>query len=255
MNQDSKATLPQMTVDPSTLKVDHSYQRHLDSKRVDYIVDNFKPSLLRFPICSVRESGEIYIIEGQHTTAAVVKLGWRKLPIFFHKGLTVEQEAIEFDQLNRGGREGRLPVSVSGRFKARLCGGLPVEAAINDIVTKLGLNLHGTGKSGISAIEAVYWANANDNLEKTLYTLKSWCPESKSVYENSLIRAVSAFYSKYPIADPCRLVKSISQYLPDDVSRRFARAKRAYPRGSYEGQIIELRDIYNAKAKGNSRLA
>lgn len=254
MSNENTTTLPQMKVSPNTLKVDYSYQRPLDKNRVNYIVQQFKPSLLRFPICSIRNEGGIYIIDGNHTVNAVKALGWKEIPIFYHEGLTVEQEAIEFYDLNKGGKDGRLPVSVAGRFKSRLRGGLPVEVKISQIVNKLGLNLHGNGKNGISAFEAVYWTNSNGNLEKTLYTLKAWCPESRKVYENDLIRSVSAFYQKYPNADPNRLAKALSKFQPLDISSLFMRAKRSHPKGSYAGQIMELRDLYNSGVRGQNKL-
>lgn len=254
MNNKNVATLPQMMVNPNALKVDYSYQRPLDKHRVHYIVEHFKPSLLRFPICSIRDDGDIYIIDGNHTVHSVKALGWKEIPIFYHEGLTVEQEAVEFDELNKGGKDGRLPVSVAGRFKSRLRGGLPVEVKINQVVSSLGLNLYGQGKNGISAIEAVYWANANGNLEATLYTLKMWCPESKKVYENELIRSASAFYQKYPTANPTRMAKVLAKFQPSDIISLFTRAKRVHAKGSYAGQIMELRDMYNSGLRVQNRL-
>lgn len=257
MNSSIQKTLPQMIVDPNTLKADYQYQRPLDERRVDYIVEHFEPGLFRDPICSIRSNGDIYILDGNHSIASAKRLGWKKLKVSYHTGLTIAQEALEFDKLNKGGKEGRLPVSVSGRFKSRLFGGSPVEIEISKIADGLGLKLCGQGKNSVGAIEAIYWAHTNRNLAKTLWTLKSWYPEGGKVYGNDLIRCVSAFYQAHPNADPKRLAKSLEKLLPDELRVRLVRAKKTYGQlgVTYVGQISTLVDLYNSGLHRSQRLA
>lgn len=257
MSKKNAGVLPTMTVSIDSLNVDYIYQRPLDHKRVKYIAENFKPSLVRTPIVSLRANGELYIIEGNHTVNAAKAFGWKTIPVQYHTGLTVEQEALEFEALNRIGRNGRLAVPVCNRFNALLIGGSLEETAINSIVEGLGLRISRESKRGINAIEAIYWAHSNGNLEKTLWTLKKWCPEGGKVYQNDMIRGVSAFYGKYPDADPKHLVKVLASFLPSEMRTRFFRTKKSLgvTGASFEGQITTLLDLYNKGLKGSRRLA
>lgn len=256
MNKKNTDVLPHMTVNIDSLKADYRYQRPLDHNRVKYIAEHFKASLVRTPIVSQRANGELYIIDGNHTVNILKTVGWKTVQVQYHTGLTVEQESLAFDDLNRNGRKGRLAVPVCNRFNALLVGGAPKETAINKIVQGLGLCMYRNGKRGISAIEALYWAHSNGNLEKTLWTLKKWIPEDSRVYQNDMIRGVSAFYKAYPNADQKHLAKALSPFLPSELRTVFFRTKKSLGLigASSLGQITTLFDLYNKGLKGRNRL-
>ena len=254
MNKNT-SVLPRMIVNIDNLKVD-GYQRPLDPNRVKYIAEHFKPSLVRLPIVSKRSNGDLYIIDGNHTVNGAKLFGWKTILVQYHTGLTVEEEALEFEELNRVGRNGRLAVPICNQFKALLLGRSPKEVAINAIVENLELRISRESKNGINAIEALYWAHSNENLGKTLWTLKKWCPEGGKVYQNDMIRGVSAFYKSHPNADHYHLVKALSSFLPSELRMMFFRTKKALGLigATSVGQITTLTDLYNKGLKGSRRL-
>ena len=91
-----------MFIEPKYLREDPSYQRPIDSTRVDKIVTNFNVNLYNEPKVSKRDDGFYYIFDGGHSVAAhMAKFGSDrpiKCKVFY--GLTPEQEMQLFVQQN-----------------------------------------------------------------------------------------------------------------------------------------------------------
>ena len=89
-------------IEPKYLRADKSYQREIDSARVDKIVKNFNVNLFNEPKVSKRDDGYYYIFDGDHSVAAhMMKFGKDtpiKCKVFY--GLTKEQEMQLFVQQN-----------------------------------------------------------------------------------------------------------------------------------------------------------
>ena len=93
------------TLSSAVLESDTSYQRPIDAKRVQRIVDNFDPRVVN-PLKVCFRGGRYYVFDGAHTLAALKEV--KKFANFsvdclvFH-GLTYEDEAYLF-ALQRGRR-------------------------------------------------------------------------------------------------------------------------------------------------------
>lgn len=69
-----------VTVDPATVRADHSYQRPLDHDKVEHLTAEPKDRLAgRVGLLAHRPDGTYWVVDGQHHTAAAVKAGIRKL--------------------------------------------------------------------------------------------------------------------------------------------------------------------------------
>lgn len=246
--------LPQMMIAPNKILIDNSYQRKLKSRRLA-AMGEANMSRIGVLLVSVRANGDVYAIDGQTRRALLIGAGLGDVPIpaQYYTGLTVAEEAKIFSETNENGEGGRLPVNAWDKFHAGITGLDPEAVGIASIVEGLGLRISNSIKYGISAVEALGVAHANGNLKKTLETLQLWCPEGGKVYENGVIRAVSAFYAVYPKADKKRLSKALAPFSPVVVSQRIMRNKIVYGSPSL-AKVGVLREIYNKGAKTSEKL-
>ena len=87
------------TVKINDLKVDYSY-RSLDNPSADGIVENFERLAIGYITVSAREDG-LYIIDGIRRVEALKHLGYVECPAEVLHGLTVEDEARIFVNMNK----------------------------------------------------------------------------------------------------------------------------------------------------------
>lgn len=87
------------TVNINDLKVDYSY-RSSDNPSADGIVENFERLAIGYITVSVREDG-LYIIDGIRRVEALKQLGYVECPAEMLYGLTVEDEARIFVNMNK----------------------------------------------------------------------------------------------------------------------------------------------------------
>lgn len=89
-------------IDPKLLRADKSYQREIDTARVNNIVKNFNPNIFNEPKVSKRNDGYYYVFDGDHSIAAHQIVYGKDAPIkckVFY-GLTPEDEMKLFVQQN-----------------------------------------------------------------------------------------------------------------------------------------------------------
>ena len=90
------------TVKPDDLRVDMTYQRSVSDSRVSSICRNFNQQALGIVTLSIRENGELFIIDGQHRVEALKKMGKGNIQInaIVLFDLTVQDEANLFLIMN-----------------------------------------------------------------------------------------------------------------------------------------------------------
>ena len=86
-------------VNINDLKVDYSY-RSLDNPSADGIIENFERLAIGYITVSAREDG-LYIIDGIRRVEALKHLGYVECPAEVLHGLTVEDEARIFVNMNQ----------------------------------------------------------------------------------------------------------------------------------------------------------
>lgn len=134
--------IPQMKVSPVS-------QRELRQSRVNWLVANLDLEELGAPTVSYRD-GHYWILDGQHRIEALraFGLGDEKLQCWTYEGLTEEEEAEKFLQLNNV-----LSVGTFDKFKVGLKAGRQAEVEIDQIVRVNGLRISRDNVPG--AISAV----------------------------------------------------------------------------------------------------
>lgn len=117
------------TVPVKDLVIDKRYQRELDQARVNKIADEFDPRMLGTLEISGR-NGKAAVFDGQHRLAALKKLKIDKAPCLSHEGLSPQDEAELFVQL----QQARRNINPLERFRARIFAEDPVALGLKQLV-------------------------------------------------------------------------------------------------------------------------
>lgn len=119
-------------VSVDNLKVDYSYQRKIREYWVKKIIRDYDPALCNQIVLSMRENGDMYIIDGNHTVEATKKVigDNASLSAKIYIGITVEREAELFHKLN----ENKKSLTVGELVKSKFTEG---QKEIVDYVTLL----------------------------------------------------------------------------------------------------------------------
>lgn len=207
-------------ISPDLLTVDHTYQRHLEDARVERIVEDFSVHEVR-PLRVVRRSATEYVVEdGQHTLAALTRLGWDKVPAFIRNGKTeVKDEAALFTAINSNQKAIR-PLEM---FKADVVAEKPKALDIKARVEAFDLTIAGGIKTGIAAIKAledVYDTAGPEGLTETLTVIVAcWDAESDSRFSSSMLKGMSRYLLNNQGRSRERDIEKFSRYTPTEILR------------------------------------
>lgn len=89
-------------VKPTDFTVDASYHRPLDKGTVESIINDFNIKAIGEITISVRENGDLYIIDGAHRIAALIHLGMGEHEVRTNAlyDLSIEEESKLYKLLN-----------------------------------------------------------------------------------------------------------------------------------------------------------
>ena len=151
---------------------DMSYQRPINQELVDKIASTWDIAAAGPIVVSRRTNGDLYIVNGQHRTAAARQAGETEVLAQVLNGLTAEEEAVL--RLKGNVRRTDKPQE---RFQAQLTAGDQESHAIKAIVEAVGgqVNTSNNGTYGINAISSLEGLYRRDNgilLTRTLETIK-----------------------------------------------------------------------------------
>ena len=245
--------LKRIRIKPCDIYIDHSYQRPLDTKRIEAMAEDFHRERIGVPVCSKRKDGSFWCLDGQHRLALLKYVGLEEEPIFveYWEELTHQREAQEFVELNSKGVNGRLPVTALQQFKARCEAGYPTEVSIAKIMNRLKLRFS-TDKGGttICAVQSVEWVHKhNDNLESVLVVLKDWGEsQDGAVFDRNLIKGLSNFLHQYPAVDTRHLLNRLRTLAPTTTAVKIKRAQKD-DMPQWAAACYVLRGIYNVKSR------
>lgn len=242
-------------VKPIDLMVDRSYQRDLVDAKVNLIVKNFNPKAVGVVILSCRENGDLYIIDGAHRIAAMMKMGLSKEDVnsVVYFDLTLAQEAELFVLLN----ENRTKPKRSALHKAAAKAGDKTSMEVEAMLAKLGLSIGDKpGQGFVRAIGTLHKVNdriGNVNLEKVLSVLKESFGSHSSSFQSEFIMAISMIVVKYKSVDEQRLVKTLSA-LGDAtflINKAANAAGTKTPFAKHLTLAVMVLDAYNSKLRAN----
>lgn len=186
------------------LDVDYSYQR-VRTAHVNKIYDKWDPNQCDYLIVSYRDD-KFYIIDGQHRYYAALARGVKDLPCIIRTGLTMEDEARIFVEMNTS----RKPLNPFDTFKANIANGnedipeVKVDMTIKRICDKYGIKVRKAKNVSEPRVlrtvtRARLLVNSDDQNGKRLdwifelISKSNWseCPE---VYSTDFLMMFSSYY-------------------------------------------------------------
>ena len=203
-------------VRPEELRIDNSYQppeRHTEPA-IRRMAHNWNSLLAGATVGSLRRDGYIYLIDGGRRRAAAIRHNqlvaddsepdWATIPglwCIVHSGLTVQQEADAFEELNHE----RKAVHSVARFFAQLTARNVESLHIRDVLADHGLAIGYTPTATqISSIEVVRVLLRWEVLEQTLSIVQDAWYENAEAHKRDPLLAIGAFELIYGAADYSR---------------------------------------------------
>ena len=242
-------------VKPNDLLVDYSYQRETLDTKVNAIIRNFNAKAIGVVILSIRDNGDLYIIDGAHRIEAMKRMNMGNLDVnaIVYFNLSLKDEADLFVLLNNN----RTKPKRSALQKAAAMAGHENAVELNGVLEKLGLTFG--DKPGDRIVRAIAMANkvfnrlGKESLENSLIVLMEGFGSHSSSFSAELIEAISMILAKYPNADKKRLAKVLREM--GDAQYVVAKAKNAVGNATFFVKIVTLAlsivDVYNKSLRSN----
>jgi hypothetical protein len=233
------------------LKVDRSYQRDLDEKRVDAMAAAFDKDLMGVPVVTLR-GGDVYVIDGQHRRALAERMGVKEILCRIVVCKTVADEAQLFLDLNGLVKA----VGAFAKFNARLTAREPIAIAITNVVHNAGLRLSPYKVDhAVTAVQCLEYVHTRySNLGRVLHILTMWLDGDPSAYDGTIVKDVGAFLHEHEKANDARLVNALRDVSARELKRKTKAAKADLGGTRSEAAMRALRAIYNDGLRGKSRL-
>jgi hypothetical protein len=253
-------------VELSKLKVDRSYyQRDFNEPRALKISKSYTPLAERVILVAKRKDTEtLYIVDGQHTVAALRMIGHTKYKVkLLVEPTTVDQERELFARCNDEIKNVHTRLKLKNHFNMEK----PGIKDINKIVTKNGFSIYweDTKRNAnsfdcIVRIVSLYDYDDGKHLDSILnFMHQAWCytDEFKAINMKDLVSSkflsgVSDFFKRYK--EELDSFKVRERLLK--ICREKTTAKGVIQRASIKGDNISLAllDLYNSGLKTDLRL-
>lgn len=198
---DSEGTIPYGIdeVPLSLLLIDERYQRPPDMSRVNRMARNFNPALLRLLEVNWRADDTYAVLDGGHRLMMARALGFKMLRCRVHIGLSVQEEADRYYELNSSEKG----LNGHDKWKANLFAGHPDAVALDRLTKKHGYEIRrgSTNPNAIQAVDALRSEFAKGGpvvIDRVLRTMRTCWPEDVSAREATIVSGLSAFYRTYP---------------------------------------------------------
>jgi hypothetical protein len=154
------------------LKTDRSYQRDISMPLVETIRNQWDMVASELLLVSRRDDGDLYIVNGQHRSAAARMNGMTELDARVVEGLNPAQEAAL--RLMTNVRKSDSPLE---RFRAQIAAGDPDSLAIEKLLDRVGTHVNivpsaDEGINAISTVEQIYRWDDGATLQETLEFLQ-----------------------------------------------------------------------------------
>lgn len=236
---------------------DMTYQRPINQQLVDEIARGWDIAAAGPVVVSRRRNGDLYIVNGQHRTAAAKQAGETEIYAQVIDGLTAREEAI----LRLKGNRRRADSSME-RFLGQLAAGDPESRDIKRIVQSLGSRVNSfpdqaIGINAIAGMESIYRKDGGTLLVRTLELLRDGFGDlnGPSVSVSSL-KAAAWFLEQHggDGLSRARMVEQMQKLGPIDIARK-ARDHKAINGGAmwtnhYRAMLV----AYNERLSPGRRL-
>ena len=237
------------------MRIDSSYQRAPDSKRVEKIAANWDDLKANLIHVSHREDGHYYVMDGNHTRLAYLKNGGDKLPCRVHEGLTVDDEARLFYELNLSQKK----PSFGEILKAKAAAGCELEKTYLQALSDAGIDYTFTNSRGCkikchAALIHIYKTTTYETMLRALRVAKEAADERETFFQVGYFPGLCALVVSHPDIDDQRLIRVIQ----NTTSSRVKEIADSYRKSAVSGSTSTTRDfkktyihIYNKGLRKN----
>lgn len=242
------------------LKIDPSYQRAPDERRIRKIASNWDDLKANLVHVSHRPDG-YYVIDGNHTRLACERAGHTDILCRVHEGLTINDEAQLFVELNMNNKK----PTFAELLKARAEAGCELEKTYLDLLddTNIKYSLKSAGTHGCelkchSNMLAVYKTTDFKTMKKALWTAKEAANGREEFYKTGYFPGMCMFVICHPEADTDRLITCIRKTPSSkimEIADKYNRGTTNGGKGVTRHYYMAFVEIYNKGLKINKIIA
>jgi len=241
-----------------TVSGQKGYQRALNPRKIDKMIEDFDSRELTAIVVSQREDGSYWVIDGQHRLEALKLMGKQIILADVRQGMTIPGEAVLFWRLNAG----QTKVAAWDQFMARIIGNDPVAVAVNRLVVDHGYHLDRGGNSvkGIAAVRSIEKVFRRGYLTEVLDIIAAvWRSDHRAV-DGPMIEGLAIFLHSYqgqPAFDKERLLDILAVTPPTEIIQRQRQLTVEMGRGTSQPAVMiamALRDVFNGKRRSVRKL-
>lgn len=239
------------------LHIDESYQRDLSRDLVERIRREWKTSACGAIVVSQRSNGDLYIVNGQHRTAAAKERGMSEMLAQVVAGLTSQEEA----QLRLMGNTRRAD-SAQERFRAQVAAGNQESIAIQKILSEYGTRINPSvdTKSGINTVAAVEDIYRMDHKGLMLAAVLDVLQEGFVMMggrnvSSAMLKSIAWFLMKHrPEIDRARFIERLTAEGVDSIDRKARNHKAASGGALWINYYRAMVEVYNQRIPEANRL-
>ncbi len=186
------------------LNIDSSYQRPLKNSLLKKLAAEFDWNCFGTPAVNKRGDGTFWLMDGQQRCRAAQLRGFTVdylVTCMVSFGLTVEEEAKVFTDLNRNRRN----TEAMEHHHADLCRKVEDAVGVNESLTSFGLSLTHKKKQAtatelraVNTLRHIYRAGGRDHLDHVLRSiLGAWPNEGGMRWHEHILRGMHLFLDRY----------------------------------------------------------
>ena len=239
------------------LHVDPAYQRDLSRDMVEKIREEWEESAAGAIVVSRRENGDLYIVNGQHRTAAASELGREEILAQVIPGLTSQDES----RLRLLGNTRRNDTAQE-RFRAQVAAGDVESIAIQEILKQFGTRINPSadmhnGVNSVSGVEDLYRRDRNGLLLTSVMEIirDSFGHMGGRAVGASTLKAIGWFLVKHRHEiDVRRFTERLAAEGIDSIDRKGRSFKAAMGGALWMNYYRAMIETYNARLSDAQKL-
>jgi hypothetical protein len=239
------------------LHIDEHYQRDLSRDLVEKIKREWKDAAAGAIVVSRRKNDDLYIVNGQHRTAAASELGKTEILAQVIDGLDRQMEA----KLRLWGNTRRTDTAQE-RFRAQVAAGDVESIAIQQIANQFNTRINPSPdtKNGINTVSAVEDLYRTDGRGIMLTSVLEVIQDAFGHIGGkaagvAMMKGVAWFLLKHrQEIDPRRFRERLGTETPDGIDRRARNHKAASGGAMWMNYYRAMVEIYNVRLAESQRL-
>lgn len=239
------------------LHIDTAYQRDISRDLVERIKREWDDAAIGAIVVSCRSNGDMYIVNGQHRTAAAMELGRTEILAQVLDGLDREGEAAL--RLRGNTRRGD---TAQERFRAEVAAGNLQAIAIQEVCREYGTQVNPSpvtaeGINSVAAVESLYKLDGKGHLlAATLEVIQdAFGAVGGKVASGAMLKAVGwALVKHRDEMDRRRLVERMAAEGVDQIERKARSYRGAVGGALWTNYYRALLEAYNQRLAERQRL-